>query len=108
MTWQEVKDKSDERNAQSAFFHFEEKGRKMSIKIKEVLRMIEEQTGVCLDLCNDFPGVHFFKGRPYFNVMIQDRLSESTEYKKMQSFTLMHPGLKIEPNGLKRIAIFLN
>lgn len=78
----------------------------MSIRIKEVLCIIEEQTGLRLNLCNDFPGTYFSKGRPYFNVTIQDRLSESTEYNTLERFARNVTGLEVEPNGLKRIAIF--
>ena len=78
----------------------------MSIKIKEVLCLIEEQTGLRLNLCNDFPGIHFFNGRPYFNITLEHRLSESTEYNTLERFALVHPGVNVEPNGLKRIAVF--
>ena len=59
-------------------------------KIKETLTLIEEQTGLRLELCDHFRGIRFLEDKPYFNVVLKDKISESLDY-----------------NNLKRLSIFI-
>lgn len=74
--------------------------------MEEILRLIKEQTGLTLDLCNHFTGIKKCKSDKYFNVLLKDRVSESQEYIKLEKFADKYKLIRIEPNGLKRIAIY--
>ncbi len=76
-------------------------------KIKEPLTLIEEQTGLRLELCDHFTGVRFFNGKPYFNVVLKDKISESLDYDNLKRWSDKHKTIKIENNGLKRLSIFI-
>ena len=77
-------------------------------KIKETLTLIEEQTGLRLRLCEHFKGIHYFNNKPYFNVILKDKISESLEYVKLKRWSDQYRILQIENNGLKRLAVFFN
>lgn len=76
--------------------------------IKETLTLIKEQTGLRLDLCDHFTGIRYFDDKPYFNVVLKDKISESLEYDKLKRWSDQYKVLHIENNGLKRLSIFLN
>lgn len=76
-------------------------------KITETLTLIEEQTGLRLGLCDHFTGILYFDDKPYFNVVLKEKISESLEYKKLKKWCNQYKILKIENNGLKRIAVFI-
>lgn len=76
-------------------------------KIKETLTLIEKQTGLRLELCDHFMGIHYFNDKPYFNILLKERISESLEYNKLKNWCVKYRALQIENNGLKRIAIFI-
>jgi hypothetical protein len=75
-------------------------------KITETLTLIEEQTGLRLDLCSHFTGIHYFNDKPYFNAVLKNKISESVDYDKLKRWSEKHKTLQIQNNGLKRIAIF--
>lgn len=75
-------------------------------KIKENLTYIYEQTGLRLDLCDHFTGIHYMCNEPYFNVVLKDKLSESVDYDNFKRWCDKY-GVKIENNGLKRLSIFI-
>jgi hypothetical protein len=76
-------------------------------KINKTLTLIEKQIGLRLDLCDHFTGVHYFNDKPYFNVVLKEKISESLEYNKLKNWCNQYKKLQIENNGLKRIAIFI-
>ena len=76
-------------------------------KRKETLTLIEEQIGLRLDLCDHFTGFKFMDNKPYFNVVLKDKISESLDYDKLKRWSDKHKSFKIENNGLKRLAIFI-
>ncbi len=76
-------------------------------KRKETLTIIEEQIGLRLDLCDHFTGVKFMGSKPYFNVILKDKISESLDYDKLKRWSDKNKSFKIENNGLKRLAIFI-
>ena len=75
-------------------------------KIGQTLTLIEQQTGLRLDLCDHFIGVRFFNDKPYFNVVLKDKISESFAYNKLKWWSDKYR-IQIENNGLKRIAVFI-
>lgn len=76
---------------------------------QDTLIFIKEHTGVSLDLCDHFVGVRDFRGRKYFNaVLLDQRVSESQDFVKLQKFASKYKLINFEPAGFKRIAIFIN
>jgi uncharacterized protein YebE (UPF0316 family) len=80
----------------------------MKAKIYNVLDLIKEQTGLELELCDYFTGIREHNGRKYFNVILSQRTSESKEYDKLKRFADQYKIISVEPNGLRRVSIFLN
>lgn len=76
-------------------------------KINKTLTLIEKQTGLRLELCDHFDGIRYFNDKPYFNVVLKEKISESLEYDKLKNWCNQYKILKIENNGLKRIALFI-
>lgn len=76
--------------------------------IDETLKMIKEQIGVELTPCDYFTGIHKSKSGKYFNALFPERLSESKEYDKLLTFANKYKLIRVESNGLKRVAIFFN
>lgn len=74
--------------------------------INDTLELIRKQTGLKLELSEDFPGLQKHKNQKYFNVDIKDRISESKEYDILLRFANQYKLIKVEPNGFKRLAIF--
>lgn len=75
--------------------------------IQSTLKHIQEQTGMNLDLCEDFPGLQEFKGTKYFNVILSDKTSESKQYSRLKAFADTYGTISIEPNGVRRVAVFI-
>lgn len=71
--------------------------------IDQTLKLIKEQTGLNLILCDYFTGI---KEHKYFNVILNQRISESKEYDLLKRFADKYKLISVEPNGLKRIAIY--
>ena len=74
--------------------------------INETLEMIKEQIGLELQLCDRFTGVQYHAGKPYFNVILDKRTSESADFVKLERFSEKYKTIKVEPNGINRIAIY--
>ena len=71
-----------------------------------ILELIKEQTGLKLELCDCFTGIREHNGRKYFNVILPQRTSESKEYDILRRFAEKYKLISVEPNGLKRVAVF--
>lgn len=65
------------------------------------LQTIKEQIGLDLVLCDYFEG-----SEDYFNVILNEKISESKEYIKLERFASQYKTIRIEPNGVRRVAIF--
>lgn len=76
--------------------------------ILETLELIKKQTGLDLILCDYFTGLKKLGDRNYFNVILSEKTSESLEFTKLKVFANKLNLISIEPNGLKRVAIFIN
>ena len=76
--------------------------------ISETLELIKKQTGLDLDLCDYFTGIRQYNGRKYFNVILSQRTSESKDYDLLKRFADKYKLISVEPNGLKRVAVFQN
>lgn len=76
--------------------------------IPETLELIKEQTGLKLELCKYFTGIRECNGRKYFNVILSQRTSESKDYQTLKRFADKYKQISVEPNGLKRVAVFQN
>lgn len=74
--------------------------------IEGVLGTIKEQIGLELEPCPYFKGVYYYMGRRYFNVELKERCSESQDYVKLQRWANAYEMVKLEPNGVNRVAVF--
>lgn len=74
--------------------------------INDTLELIHKQTGLKLELSEDFTGLQKHKNQKYFNVEIKDRISESKEYDILLRFANQYKLIKVEPNGPNRLAIY--
>ncbi len=75
---------------------------------QKVLNKLKEQTGVELTLCDYFTGVKTRKGKKYFNALLKQRVSESIDFDILLRYCNRYKEVKIEQNGLYRIAIFFD
>ena len=75
-------------------------------KVKESLTLIYEQIGLRLDLCDHFIGIRYMDDKPYFNIVLKDKISESADYDTLKRWCDKY-GVKIENNGLRRLSIFI-
>lgn len=86
----------------------------MTIKVmkkqteKNILDFIKEQIGLELNLCDYFMGIKEHNGQKYFNVILSQRTSESQDFYKLKRFAEQYKLIKVEPNGLNRVAVFFN
>ena len=76
--------------------------------IFDTLDLIKKQIGLELELCDYFTGIKEHNGRKYFNVILSQRTSESKEYDKLKRFADQYKIISVEPNGLRRVAVFQN
>lgn len=76
--------------------------------IDKTLKYILEQTGLNLLPCEYFKGIKDLAGKKYFNVVLNERTSESKDFDILEKFSNKYKTIIIEPNGLKRVAVFLN
>ena len=76
--------------------------------ISDTLNLIKDQTGLDLELCDYFTGINEMNGRKYFNVILNQRTSESAEYVLLKRFADKYNLISIEPNGLRRVSVFQN
>lgn len=77
-------------------------------QINKMLDLIEAQTGLKLTLCNHFTGLRSNGEKPYFNVIVRDRVCQSKEFAKLVRFSNSTELITVEPNGVNRIAIYPN
>lgn len=68
---------------------------------------IKEQVGIDLTLCEDFAGIHWHKNKRYFNVITEEPVHESKVYDALLRLTKKGVISSVEPNGVKRLAIFI-
>jgi hypothetical protein len=76
-------------------------------KIETSLQMIKEQTGLNLKLDAHFSGIKEHKSKKYFNVELDTPVFCSTEYNRLLAYSSKYKTIKVEPNGQKRLAIFI-
>lgn len=75
--------------------------------IEQTLKLIKDQTGITLELCDDFPGIYTHKKKKYFNVILNDaRIYTSPTWRKLKEFSIKTKLISIEPNGVERVAIY--
>lgn len=79
---------------------------KDNLIIRQTLDLINKQIGLKLELDYYFTGLKSHRGEKYFNVMLSDRVFCSRDYAMLESFSSKYNLIKVEPNGLKRVAIF--
>lgn len=77
-------------------------------EIQKVLDFIKSQIGLKLTPDSDFSGIKMHNGKKYFNVILNQRTSESDEFNLLDRFAKKGKLLKVEPNGLDRVAIFFD
>ncbi len=78
------------------------------IDTQKTIESIEISTGVKLELCDYFTGVKTYQGKKYFNVILNEKISESKDYTKLQRYADKYKIISIEPNGIRRVSIFIN
>lgn len=76
--------------------------------IKETLELIEKQIGLRLQPCDHFTGIKENNGKKYFNVILKQRTCESVEYDLLKRLSEKYKTFSVQPNGFKRVAIFIN
>ena len=76
--------------------------------ITKTIELIKEQTGIGVKLCEDFTGLLKHGDRKYFNIILEKRTSESEDYTALEVFANKFKLIAVEPNGLKRVAIYIN
>lgn len=74
----------------------------------KILDIIKTQIGLKLNLCNYFTGINDFNGKKYFNVVLNERTSESNDFQLLKNFCNQYKIISIEPNGVNRVAIIIN
>ncbi len=77
-------------------------------QIEYTLKLIKEQTGIEMKLCDHFTGINTYNGRRYFNVILSEMVSESLDYAILCGFANKYKLISVEPNGVKRVAVYLN
>lgn len=76
-------------------------------EIKTALQMIKEQTGLTLKPDTYFSGIKEHLGKKYFNVELDTPVFCSTEYNRLLTYASKYKTIAVEPNGQKRLAIFI-
>ena len=74
--------------------------------IQKTLQLIKDNTGLVLTLCDYFTGIKESPKGKYFNIILNDKTCESLDYVSLQRFSEKYGLIRIEPNGVKRVAIF--
>lgn len=77
--------------------------------INMILDLIKKQTGLVLQEDAHFSGVRSLRGENYFNVELDQRVSESREFAILERLAQGSKTItRVEPNGLSRVAVFFN
>ncbi len=74
--------------------------------IEEVLKSIKDQTGIELALCDYFTGMNTCPNGDYFNVVLTKQIFDSMDYVRLSVFAEKYKTIRVEPNGVRRVAIF--
>ena len=77
-------------------------------EIQPMLRLIEKQIGLKLELCDYFTGIRTLGEKVYFNVILREKTSESKDYALLESFSKKYQLISVEPNGVNRVSIIQN
>lgn len=73
---------------------------------QDVLKHIKEQTGLSFALCPHFTEVKLFNGKPYFNIILKNAVSESSDYTALERLAKTSSVIfEIQPNGADRVAV---
>lgn len=76
--------------------------------ISAVLGFIKKQAGLSLNVCSHFAGLQLHKEMVFFNVEIESPCFDSSELKILTRLSGDRKLISsVEPNGHKRIAIFI-
>lgn len=76
---------------------------------EKILNYIKDQIGIDLQLCDYFTEIKDFNGKPYFNVILSDRVSDSQQMVKLERLAAKSSVIsEIQPNGVCRVAIVFN
>ena len=77
--------------------------------IAALLRFIKVYSGLTLHADEYFNGIKTRKGKKYFNVELQQRISESIEFQQLERLS-SNSGIitRVDPNGFRRVAIFFD
>lgn len=79
----------------------------METLISDTLKLIKDQTGLELQLCDYFTGLQMCEGVNYFNVILKDRVWCSKEYDILTRFANKYNLIRVESCGPNRISIFI-
>lgn len=74
--------------------------------IQETLKLIKKQIGLDLELCDYFTGLRTYNHRKYFNIVLNQKTCESKDFELLSRFADKYKLIRIEPNGLRRVAIY--
>ena len=75
--------------------------------VDRVLKEIKELTGINLTPCGFFTGIKNHNGKSYFNVILNDNVSDSKEYDSLLRLANKNSIIiDVQPNGVKRLAVF--
>lgn len=76
--------------------------------INSTLLFIKEHTGLALLLDERFCGLQYHNKRVFFNVEIEEPCFESAEFERLLKISGSYRVVKsVEPNGYKRLAVFV-
>ena len=76
--------------------------------MKKAIETIQEQTGLTLNVCPQFPEVYTHNGRSYFNVILKERCTDSLEFDILNSYAERSGLISVQPNGVNRVAVFFD
>ena len=76
--------------------------------IQKTLQLIKDNTGLVLTLCDYFTGIKEYPTGKYFNIVLPEKTCESKDYVTLQRFSEKYGLIKVEPNGVRRVAIFFS
>ena len=74
--------------------------------IQKTLQLIKENTGLALNLCDYFTGIKECAKGKYFNIVLPEKICESKDYVTLQRVSKKYGLIKVEPNGVRRVAVF--
>ena len=77
-------------------------------EVETALQIIKNQTGLTLEPDTYFPGIKEHLGKKYFNVEMDTPVFCATEYNRLLAYASKYKTISVEPNGYKRLAIFIN